>query len=201
MALAGQISAQVEQPPGHLSAWNSISPSKIFSTVIASVGQFFAHHLQVQQLSWMMVTFPSTLSEMISRSTVMHSSGHASTHTLQASHLVSSQITSPSTLPVSDVNFLCFTTIAGQRAPQRPQREHFSLSTVNFVFVLIAVWRSFAPATGPLYVPSYAGTLRSIASRGQISSQIVHRMHFSSSISAFMSYCGNPSFSRMGSFS
>src|SRR5512137_897456 len=102
-----------------------MSPSKIFSTVIASVGQFTAHHRQVQQLSWIILTFPSTLSEMISRSTVMHSSGQTSTHTLQASHLVSSQITSPSTLPDSAVNSLCFTTIAGQSAPHRPQSEHF----------------------------------------------------------------------------
>src|SRR5512136_1998174 len=135
-----------------------MSPSKIFSTVLASGGQFREHQVQVQQLSWMMLTLPSTLSDTISRSTTMHSSGHASTHTLQASHLVSSQMTSPSTLPVSAVNFLCFTTMAGQSAPQRPQREHFSLSTVNVVFFFIAAALAFAPATGPLYVPSYAGT-------------------------------------------
>ncbi len=38
-----------------------------------------------------------------------------------------------------------------------------------------------------------------IASLGQTSSQMVQRVHFSSSIVVTMSYVGNPSFSRIGS--
>jgi len=43
--LHGQISTQVEQPDGHFSGKNSISPSKSFSTVMASGGQFRLHQL------------------------------------------------------------------------------------------------------------------------------------------------------------
>src|SRR5512136_2379822 len=77
MALQGQTSTQVEHPDGHFSGKNSISPSKSFSTVMASVGQFRLHQVQVQQRSLSMSTLPWILSLSTVRSTVMHSSGQA----------------------------------------------------------------------------------------------------------------------------
>src|SRR5512136_703078 len=121
MALQGQTSTQVEHPDGHFSGKNSISPSKSFSTVMASVGQFRLHQVQVQQRSLSMSTLPWILSLSTVRSTVMHSSGQASTQTLQASHLVSSQgrpvfaSATASTLPLSPVKGFFFTVMAGQR--------------------------------------------------------------------------------------
>src|SRR5690554_4727672 len=194
-ALQGQTSTQVEQPPGHFSGMISISPSKIFSTVIASVGQDVTHQVQVQQSSCWISTLPGSFLLMTSRSRVIASSGQASTQILHPSQVLSSHRTSPSILPVSGFAGLRTTVMLGQSSPQMPQTLHFSVSTLNVVLVSSADWRGL-PASSP---PSNAGTSRAMASLGQTSSQIVHRSHFSSSITVTMSYVGNPSFSRIGS--
>jgi hypothetical protein len=63
------IRADDQQKVGSMVAWNSISPSKSFSTVMASVGQFRLHQVQVQQRSFSISTLPSTLSLSTVRST------------------------------------------------------------------------------------------------------------------------------------